>query len=106
MERTWASLRHRKAPSDPDAGAMTRWSSSSNAKKHCRRTSCTIRDSTGKELDSLAYISYIQVSNGMSADDAEANVSQIVLMSPTTVRRWVTLWESTGEEALQGSRLC
>ena len=74
MERTWASLRHRKAPSDPDAGAMTRWSSSSNAKKHCRRTSCTIRDSTGKELDSLAVY---KLHPSVQRDDAEANVSQI-----------------------------
>ena len=36
-ERTWATLGHRKAPrGDPGAGASTRWSSSSNAKKHCR----------------------------------------------------------------------
>ena len=54
-ERTWATLGHRKAPrGDPGAGASTRWSSSSNAKKHCRRTSSTIRDSARKDLESLA----------------------------------------------------
>ena len=46
------TLGHRK--DDPIAGASTRWSSSSNAKKHCRRTSSTIRDSARKDLESLA----------------------------------------------------
>ena len=46
-----ATLGHRKAPrGDPSAGASTRWSSSSNAKKHCRRTSSTIHDSARKDL--------------------------------------------------------
>ena len=54
-ERTWATLGHRMAPrGDPSAGASTRWSSSSNAKKHCRRTSSTIRYSARKDLESLA----------------------------------------------------
>ena len=54
-ERTWATLGHRKAPrGDPGAGASTRWSTSSNAKKHCRRTSSTICDSARKDLESLA----------------------------------------------------
>ena len=43
---------------------------------------------------------YIEVSNGISAGDAEANVSQMFLVSPRTVQRWVTLWENSGEEAL------
>ena len=47
---------------------------------------------------------YIEVSNGMSAGDAEANVSQMFLVSPRTVQRWVTLWENSGEEALQDGR--
>ena len=42
-------------------------------------------------------IFYIEVS---TCGDAEINVSQMFLVSPTMVRRWVTLWESTGEEAL------
>ena len=116
-ERTWASLANRKAPrGDPSAGASARWSaSSSNAKKQCRRTSSAIRDSARMELDTLATympnlpdtdartlalrMFYIEVSNGMSASDAEINVSQMFQVSPTTVRRWVTLWENTGEEA-------
>ena len=49
-ECTWASLKARKTY----AGATARWSSSSNAKKHCRRTSSTILKSAGKELDALA----------------------------------------------------
>ena len=54
-ECTWASLKARKAPrGDPYAGTTARWSSSSNAKKHCRRTSSTILKSAGKELDALA----------------------------------------------------
>ena len=54
-ERTWATLGHRKAPrGDPSAGASTRWLSSSNAKKHCRRTNSTIRDRARKDLESLA----------------------------------------------------
>ena len=43
---------------------------------------------------------YIEVSNGMSAGDAEINVSQMFMVSPITVRRWVTLWKNTREEAL------
>ena len=118
-ERAWETLGHRKAPrGDPGAGASTRWSSSSNAKKHCRRTSSTIRDSARKDLESLAVhmpnlpdtdartlalrMFYIEVSNGMSAGDAEINVSQMFMVSPITVRRWVTLWKNTREEAFAG----
>ena len=107
-ERTWASLQQTKAPrGNPSAVASARWSSSSEAKKHCRRTSGTICESAAKELDSLAAhmpnlpdtdartlalrMFYIEVSNGMLCDDAEINVSQMFLVSPTTVRRWVTL---------------
>ena len=44
---------------------------------------------------------YIEVSNGMSAGDAEASVSQMFLVSPRTVQRWVKLWDNPGEKALQ-----
>ena len=47
---------------------------------------------------------YIEVSNGMSAGDAEINVSQMFMVSPITVWRWVTLWENTGEEAFHDGR--
>lgn len=121
VERTWASLQERKAPrGNPSAGASARWSSLSEAKKHCRRTSSTICESAAKELDSLAAhmpnlpdtdartlalrMYYIEVSNGVHCGDTETNVSQMFLVSPTTVRRWVTLWESTGEEALLDGR--
>ena len=121
VERTWASLQKRKAPrGNPSAGASARWSSLSEAKKHCRRTSGTICESAAKELDSLSAhmpnlpdtdartlalrMYYIEVSNGMHCGDAETNVNQMFLVSPTTVRRWVTLWESTGEEALLDGR--
>ena len=54
-ECTWAWLKARKAlRDDPYAGATARWSSSSNPKKHCRRTSSTILERAGKELDALA----------------------------------------------------
>ena len=77
----------------------------SDAKKHCRRTSSTILESAGKELDALAVhmpnlsdsdartlalrMFYIEVSNGMSAGDSEGNVSQMFLVSPRTVQRWL-----------------
>ena len=55
VERTWASLQKRKAPrGNPSAGASAQWSSLSEAKKHCRRTSGTICESAAKELESLA----------------------------------------------------
>eukprot|EP00731_Ephydatia_muelleri_P006417 Em0003g665a len=47
---------------------------------------------------------YIEVSNGMSAGDAEINVSQMFMVSPITVRRWVTLWKNTREEAFHDGR--
>ena len=47
---------------------------------------------------------YIKVSNGMSEGDAEINISQMFMVSPITVHRWVTLWENTAEEALHDGR--
>ena len=44
---------------------------------------------------------YIEVSNGMSPTDAQTNVSQMFLVCSRTVQRWVELWESIGEEALE-----
>ena len=87
-ERTWASLQQTNAQrGNPSAGASARWSSSSEAKKHCRRTSSTICESAAKELDSLPThmpnlpdtdarmlalrMFYIEVSNGMPCGDAE-----------------------------------
>ena len=37
---------------------------------------------------------------GISPSDALTNVSEMFLVSPRTVRRWVELWETTGEKAL------
>ena len=122
-ECTWASLKARKAPrGDPYAGATARWSSSSNAKKHCRRTSSTILESAGKELDALAVhmpnlsdsdartlalrMFYIEVSNGMSAGDAEANVSQMFLVSPRTVQRGGLLCGKTVEKRDYKMTMC
>ena len=45
-----------------------------------------------------------EVSNGMSAGDAEINVSQMFMVSHITLWRWVTLWENTREEALHDGR--
>ena len=83
---------------------------------YCRRTSSTICESAAKELDSLAVhmpnlpdtdartlalrMFYIGVSNRMHCGDAEIIVSQMFLVSPTMIRRWVKLQESTVEESL------
>ena len=56
-ERTWASLQQTKAQrGNPSAilSASAQWSSSSEATRHCRRTSGTICESAAKELVSLA----------------------------------------------------
>ena len=54
-ERTRTLLQTTKAPRvNPSADTSAWWLSSSEAKKHCRRTSSTISGSAAKELDSLA----------------------------------------------------
>ena len=58
-----------------------------------------VSDSDARALAVRMY--YIEVSNGMSPTDAQTNVSQMFAVCSRTVKRWVELWESTGEEALQ-----
>ena len=113
----WASLKRRKAPrGNPEAAASKRWSVSEASSSKSRRTSATIAESAAKELESLAVhmpnvsdsdaralalrMYYIEVSNGMSATDAQTNVSQMFLVCTRTVKRWIKMWESSGEEAL------
>ena len=76
----------------------------------------TIAESAAKELESLAVhipnvfdsdaralalrMYYTEVPNEMSPSDALTNVSHIFLVCSRMVKRWVELWESTGEEAL------
>ena len=61
-----------------------------------------VSDSDARALAVRMY--YIEVSNGMSPTDAQTNVSQMFLVCSRTVKRWVELRESTGEEALPDGR--
>ena len=55
-----------------------------------------VSDSDARALAVRMY--YIEVSNVMSPTDAQTNVSQMFLICSRTVKRWVELWESTGEK--------
>ena len=84
--------------------------------ERAERTNASIVECAAKELQSLAVhmpnvsdcdartfalqMYYIEVSNAMSSSGALTNVSEMLLVSPRTVRRWVELWETTGEEVL------
>ena len=59
-----------------------------------------VSDSDARTLALRMYMYYIELSNGMSPSGALTNVSEMFLVSPRTVRRWVELWETTGEEVL------
>ena len=103
-----------KIAGNPEAAASKRWSVSEASSSKSRRTNATIAESASKELESLAVhmpnvsdsdaralavrMYYIEVSNGMSPTDAQSNVSQMFLVCFRTVKRWVELWESTGEK--------
>ena len=114
-------LKRRKAPrGNPETATSKRWSVSEASFSKSRRTNATIAESAAKELESLAVhmpnvsdsdvrafalrMYYIEVSNGMSPTDAQTNVSQMFLLCSRTVKRWIELWESTGEEALLDGR--
>jgi transposase len=47
---------------------------------------------------------YIELSEGISPINARSKVSKMFLISTTTVQRWVTAWETTGDKALQDCR--
>ena len=47
---------------------------------------------------------YMEVVEGKSPTNAQNMVSKMFLVSPSTVRRWITAWETTGEGALLDHR--
>lgn len=117
-KKAWASLKRRKAQrGNPEAAALKRWAVSEASSSKSRRTNASIAESAAKELEShepnvsdsdaralSLRMYYVEVSNGMSPTDAQTNVSQMFLVCSRTVKRWVELWESSGEEALLDDR--
>ena len=47
---------------------------------------------------------YLELSDGVSSIEAQDKVSRMCLVSTRSVRRWVQLWEATGEESLFDGR--
>ena len=49
----------------------------------------------------MYYLEELELSENVSSSDAQTKVSKMFSrISPRTVKRWVTAWEDTGEEAL------
>ena len=85
-------------------------------KQDSHKTSSELAENAAKELESLSEympnisdieartlalrLYYMEVVEGKSPTNAQNMVSKMFLVSPSTVRRWITAWETTGEEAL------
>ena len=121
----WEGLKQRSAPrGNPKAGGLKRQSlnRARNIKLtgRIRRIASDFSEIASKELESLAQhmpnlsdidartlalrMYYIELSEGISPINARSKVSKMFLISTTTVQRWVTAWETTGEKALQDCR--
>ena len=119
----WAPFKRRKAPrGNPEAACRfeVRSVSEASSSKSMQKDECytiLFLESAFKELESLAVhmpdvsdsdacksacstnVLHRGVQRNVSTD-AQTNVSQMFLVCSRTVKRWVELWESTGEEAL------
>ena len=112
----WKALKRKRAQRSPKAASLSRLCCRSKIPIRNRRTSSELAENAAKELESLSEympnisdiearmlalrLYYMEVVEGKSPTNAQSMVSKMFLVSPSTVRRWITAWETTGKEAL------
>ncbi|KAL5469087.1 hypothetical protein EMCRGX_G030283 [Ephydatia muelleri] len=117
----WKAFKHKGAPrGTPKAASLSRLRYQSKIPVRNRRTSSEQAENAAKELESLSEympntsdiesrtlalrLYYMELVEGKSPTKAQNLASKMFLVSARTVRRWITAWETTGEEALQDHR--
>ena len=112
----WEALKQKRAQrGPPKAASLSRLCCRSKIPIRNRRTSSELAENAAKELASLSEympnisdiearmlalrLYYMEVVEGKSTN-AQNMVSKMFLVSPSTVRRWITAWETTGKEAM------
>ena len=112
----WEALKQKRAQRGlPKAASLSRLCCRSKIPIRNRRTSSELVENAAKELASLSEympnisdiearmlalrLYYMEVVEGKSTN-AQNMVSKMFLVSPSTVRRRITAWETTGKEAL------
>eukprot|EP00731_Ephydatia_muelleri_P024605 Em0016g876a len=113
----WEALKQKRAQrGSPKAASLSRLCCRSKIPIRNRRTSSELAENAAKELASLSEympnisdiearmlalrLYYMEVVEGKSPTNAQNMVRKMFLVSPSTVRRWITAWETTGKEAL------
>ena len=114
----WAGLKKRqRARGNSQAGNDKRWNKrprTIQTTKSAKRTQSAIAEAATEEFEALGeFLSdipdtrtlalrmyYLELSKNVTSSDAQTKVSKMFSISPSTVKRWATAWEDTGEEAL------
>eukprot|EP00731_Ephydatia_muelleri_P024586 Em0016g857a len=117
----WEALKQNRAQREsPKAACLSRLCCRSKIPIRNRRSTSKLAENAAKELESLSEympnisdieartlalrLYYMEVVEGKSTSNAQNMVSNMFLVSPSTVRRWITAWETTGEGALLDHR--
>eukprot|EP00731_Ephydatia_muelleri_P036854 Em0338g5a len=117
----WEALKQKRAQrGSPKAASLSRLCCQSKIPIRNRRSTSELAENAAKELESLSEympdisdieartlalrLYYMEVVEGKSTSNAQNMVSNMFLVSPSTVRRWITAWETTGEGALLDHR--